>query len=199
MTSLGVVALFHSDHDAIVMISRLLESAGFTVVSASIPDVRDGQCDVDALMTRHDPSVVVYDIGPPYAENWAMFEQLRARPLMCERRFVITTVNATEVERLAAHDERVFEVVDKDSDLGELVHAVKEAARGRALIRADAAAPRPNGMPMPERRFHDDRREGWTPNDIYEKLREKREEVEAERRRAGRRATDYGPDHSNAA
>jgi CheY-like chemotaxis protein len=198
MTSLGFVALFHSDHDAIVMISRLLESAGFTVVSALIPEVRDSQCDVDALMTRHDPSVVVYDISPPYAENWAMFEQLRARPLMCECRFVLTAVNGAEVERLAGHDEGIFEVVDTDSDLGELVHAVKEAARARALIRADAA-PRPNVTPMRERRVDTDRREGWTSNDIYQKLREKREEVEADRRRGGRRATDHGPQQSNAA
>ena len=52
---------------------------------------------------------------------------------------------------------------------------------------------------MPERRVDSDRRGTWTSNEIYEKLREKREEVEEERRRGGRRATDHGPDHSHAA
>jgi hypothetical protein len=44
---------------------------------------------------------------------------------------------------------------------------------------------------LPERR-HSDRRQSssWTSNDIYQKLREKREEMEFERRREGRRATD---------
>ena len=65
MPSFDVVALFNSNPDAIVLITRLLESAGFTVVPALIPEVRDGRCDVDALMTDHDPSVVVYEIGPP--------------------------------------------------------------------------------------------------------------------------------------
>jgi len=197
MLSFGVVALFHSNPDAIVLITRLLESAGFTVVSALIPEVRDGRCDVDALMTDHDPSVVVYNIGPPYEETWAMFESLRARPSMGDCRFVITAADAAEVERLAGDDARIFEVVGKDSDIGELSRAVKEAARARALIHAEGT-PRSNVTPMSERRIHDERRSSWTSNDIYQKLREKREEVEAERRRGGRRATD-GPDQSHAA
>lgn len=198
MSSPDVVTLFNYNPDAMARIAKVLESAGFTVISALIPEVRDGRCDLDALMARHDPSVVVYDICPPYEENWAVFEALRARPAMAGCRFVITAASASDVERLAGHDERIFEVVDKDSDLGELAHAVKEAARARALIHADAA-PRSNVMPMPERRFHSDRRATWTSNDIYRKLREKREEVEAERRRGGRRASDHGPDQSHAA
>ena len=198
MLSFGVVALFHSNPDAIVLITRLLESAGFTVVPALISDVRGGRCDVDALMTDHDPSVVVYDIGPPYEETWAMFEDIRARPSMRDCRFVVTAADAAEVERLAGDDDRIFEVVDSDSDLGDLAHAVKEAARARALIHAEAT-PRSNVTPMPERRVDSDRRGTWTSNDIYQKLREKREEVETERRRGGRRATDHGPDQSHAA
>lgn len=198
MPSFDVVALFNSNPDAIVLITRLLESAGFTVVPALIPEVRDGRCDVDALMTDHDPSVVVYEIGPPYDEHWAMFEEVRARPSMRDCRFVLTAADPAEVERLAGDDERIFEIVDKDSDAGDLVHAVKEAARARALIHV-GASPRSNVTPMPDRRFHSERRSTWTSNDIYQKLREKREEVETERRRGGRRATDVGPDHSHAA
>ena len=198
MPSFGIVALFNSNPDAIVLITRLLESAGFTVVSALIPEVRDGRCDVDALMTEHDPSVVVYDIVAPYEETWAMFEDLRARPSMGDTRFVITAADTAEVERLAGDDERIFEVVDSDSDLGDLALAVKEAARTRTLIHGDAT-PQSNVTPMPERRIDSDRRGTWTSNDIYQKLREKREEVEEERRRGGRRATDHGPDHSHAA
>ena len=198
MLSFGVVALFHSNPDAIVLITRLLESAGFTVVPALIPDVQDGRCDVDALMTEHDPSVVVYDIGLPYEETWAMFEDVRARPSMRDCRFVITAADAAEIERRAGDDEQIFEVVDSGSDLGDLAHAVKEAARARALIHAEAT-PQSNVTAMPDRRFHSDRRGTWTSNHLYEKLREKREEVETERRRGGRRATDHGPDQSHAA
>jgi DNA-binding response OmpR family regulator len=179
------------------LLNQLLESAGFTVVSALIPDVRKGRCDVAGFIARHDPAVVVYDIGLPYEENWAMFEQLRASS-MRDRRFVITSADAERMERLAGQDERIFEIVDRPFDLNNLVQAVKEATRARRVIRAVGRSQqtRSSVTATPERRLEADRRHSsWTSNDIYQKLREKREEVEFERRRFGRRATDtdHGP------
>jgi DNA-binding NarL/FixJ family response regulator len=194
MGVLGVVALFNSNIDALDLLGRLLESAGFTVVSALIPDVRSGGCDVNAMLERQDPSVIVYDIGPPYDENWKMFERLRASTSMRDRRCVITAVNAARVEQLAGSDVRIYEVVDKQRDLGEIVKAVKEAARAR-IIRA--AQPPAKVTAMEDRRSRERRQPSWSANDIYAKLREKREAVESERRRGGRRATD--PDHYHAA
>jgi DNA-binding response OmpR family regulator len=194
MGSLGSVVLFNANLDALAPLARLLESAGFEVVSAPIPEVRDGRCDADGIMERHDPTVVVYDIGPPYEESWANFQVCRATS-MRDRRFVITSANPERVERLAGRDERIYEVVDEPWDLDNIVHAVKEAARARRFIPANSHETS-NVTPMPERRFHSDRRHSeWTSNDIYQKLREKREEVEFERRRFGRRATDrdHGP------
>jgi DNA-binding response OmpR family regulator len=191
MGSLGVVALFNANPDVLALVGKLLESAGFDVVSALIPDVREGRCDVTRLMERHNPGVVVYDIAAPYEENWAMFHQLRATA-MRDRRFVITSANPSRVERLAGRDERIFEIVDQPLDLDIIVHAVKEAARARRFIPGHSNE-KSNVTPLAERRFHSDRRRSqWTSNDIYQKLREKREQVEFERRRFGRRATDRG-------
>ncbi|HTI43482.1 MAG TPA: hypothetical protein VL693_16760 [Vicinamibacterales bacterium] len=194
MGSLGVIALFNSNLDALVMLGKLLESAGFTVISALIPDLRSGRYDVNAMLDRHDPSVIVYDIGPPYEENWQMFEELRASTSMRHRRCVITAVNALRVEELARSDDRIYEVVDKQSDLVEIVQAVKEAARARVIR---APQPRPNVASIEDRRSSDRRQSSWSANDIYTKLREKREAVEFERRHGGRRSTD--PDHYHAA
>jgi response regulator RpfG family c-di-GMP phosphodiesterase len=191
------VALFNSNLEAIALISRLLESAGFTVVSALIPDVREGRCDVKAFMARHDPAIVLYDIGPPYEENWAMFQRLRATS-MRDRRFVITSANAARLEQRAGHDERIYEVVDRPFELDNIVRAVKEATRARWFNHGavETTSTRSNVTTMLERRSRSDRRQSsWTANDIYQKLREKRQEVEFERRRFGRRATDrdHGP------
>lgn len=116
---------------------------------------------------------------------------------MRDRRFVITSANAARVERLAGRDERIFEIVDQPLDSNNIAHAVKEAARARRIIPATANSHQmSNVTPMAERRSQADRRQStWTSNDIYQKLREKREEVESERRRFGRRATDrdHGP------
>lgn len=193
MGSLGVVALFNGNPDVLALVGRLLASAGFEVVSALIPDVRDGRLDVNRMMAQHEPAVVVYDIAAPYEENWAMLHQLRATA-MRDRRFVITSANPARVERLAGRDERIFEIVDQPLDLDNIVHAVKEAARARRFI-PGTSSERANVTPMPDRRYSDRRQSQWTSNDIYQKLREKREEVEFERRRFGRRATDrdHGP------
>jgi hypothetical protein len=52
-----------------------------------------------------------------------------------------------------------------------------------------------------ERRFQSDRRQSWSANELYNRLRSKREEIESERRRAGRRASDLepAPTHDHAA
>jgi DNA-binding response OmpR family regulator len=197
MGPLGAVALFNSNPDAVVGLGKLLESAGFAVVSALIPDVRDGRCDVNGLMERYDPVVVVYDIGAPYEAHWALFEHCRATSMQ-NRRFVITSANPARVEQLAGRDERIFDIVDHPFDLDRVVQAVKEAARARRFIPGTAYYPTSNVASMPERRLRLDRRQSsWTSNDIYQKLREKREEVEFERRRFGRRATDH--DHGSHA
>ena len=130
MGSLGVVALFNGNPDVLALVGKLLESAGFEVVSVTITEVRDGRCDVQRIIGRHDPAVVVYDIGAPYEENWAMFQQLRVTA-MKDRRFVITSANPARVEWLAGRDERIFEIVDQRLDPDNIVHAVKEAARAR--------------------------------------------------------------------
>jgi hypothetical protein len=51
-----------------------------------------------------------------------------------------------------------------------------------------------------ERRFPSDRRQSWSANELYSRLRSKREEIEGERRRAGRRASDLeaAPAHDHA-
>ena len=188
MGSVEIVALFNANPDALVLVGKLLESAGFGVVSALIPDVRAGRCDVNGMMARPDPAVVVYDIAAPYEENWAMFQQLRATA-MRDRRFVITSANPARVQRLAGRDERIYEIVDQPLDLDNIVHAVKEATRARRFIPGNSHQSA-NVTPIADRRQSDRRASQWTSNDIYQKLREKREEVECERRRFGRRATD---------
>jgi hypothetical protein len=108
---------------------------------------------------------------------------------MRERRFVITSANPSHVQRLAGGDDRILEIVDQALDLDNIVHAVKEAARARRFIPGNSHGSS-NVTPIADRRQSDRRTSQWTSNDIYQKLREKRAEVEFERRRFGRRATD---------
>jgi hypothetical protein len=191
-----IVAVFNSNPDAVTLVTTALSAAGFTVVFALIPDIRNGIVDLDQFISRFDPLVIVYDIGPPYDENWQTLQQLRSTALLRDRRFVLTSINAGRVEEFAGKDERIYEVVGKPYDLGRIARAVKEASRAKATRfgdRAEAAIAARDPEPEPgpsERRYQSERRATWTANEVYRKLRDKRVQVEADRRRGPRRGTD---------
>jgi hypothetical protein len=52
-------------------------------------------------------------------------------PVMKGRQFVITSMNARQLERIAAPQQHVYEIVGKEDDVGRIVQAVKEALRVR--------------------------------------------------------------------
>jgi hypothetical protein len=99
-------------------------------VSTYTHAVRTGQVDLDAFIRVHAPKVIVYDIAPPYERNWAFFQNLR-QTVLKDCRFVLTSVNASQVSRLVARDDRIYEVVGHSEDLDAVVQATREAARAR--------------------------------------------------------------------
>lgn len=126
-----VVAVINSSPDTVALLRTVLQQAGFVVISGYTFDIRDGRMDVDAFLRQHHPQVIVYDISPPYEDNWHLFLHIRGMDVMQRRRFVITSTNAAHVEKLAGRDDRIYEVVGKPLDLDAIVRAVKEAIRAR--------------------------------------------------------------------
>lgn len=127
------VAIVNTTPDAVEMLRVVLSKAGFVVVSCYTHDIRDGKVDFDAFMRQHRPRVIAYDLAPPYEANLRLFHHVRAMPVVQECQFVLTSVNPPNVLRLLRADERVYEVVDREEDLMQFVHAVKEASRARAV------------------------------------------------------------------
>jgi DNA-binding NtrC family response regulator len=125
------VAVINSTTDIVDILRRALEQAGFVVITAMTPDVRDGEVDIERFVSQHDPRVIVYDVAPPYDANWALFQHLASMPIMQGRQFVITSTNARQLERIAAPQQHVYEIVGKSDDIGGIVQAVKEAVRAR--------------------------------------------------------------------
>lgn len=128
---LVTVAIVNTTQDVITMLRQLFESAGFMVVSCFTHDIRDGRIDFEAFLQQHDPRVIVYDLAPPYETNLRLFQHVRQMEAVTSRRFVITSVNPANVQDMIGHDERVYEVVDREKDMMELAQAVKEASRAR--------------------------------------------------------------------
>lgn len=127
-----VVAIINTSPDTVSLLADLLERAGFLVVTLYTHDIRDGRVDLEAFLRTHRPRVILYDIAPPYERNWQFLQHLRQTVLGgCQ--FVLTTTNPSRVEPFVKGDDRVYEVVDKASNLDEILRATREAARSRSV------------------------------------------------------------------
>jgi DNA-binding response OmpR family regulator len=124
-----VVAVINTSPDTVELLSVALECAGFVTVCSYTHDIRDGRLDLEAFLRQHKPTVIVYDIAPPYDRNWRFFEHLR-ETILKGYVFVLTSTHSAQVEKLAGRS-AVYEVVGKPLDLDAIVAAVREAAHSR--------------------------------------------------------------------
>ena len=127
--SAAVVAVINTNPDLVEMLKQRIEAAGFVVLAMHVADIRAG-LDIGAVLTQHDPKVIVYDVVAPFERNWRLFEHLRSTSFQ-GRRFVLTTPNAAGLRRLVGRDERIYEILDDRDDIDSIVQAVREAARAR--------------------------------------------------------------------
>ena len=128
-----VVAIVNTNPDLVRMLQIALERAGFVVLILHIEDLRLGASNFDAMLAQHDPRVIVYDVAPPYEQNWRFLAHLRNKTDFGGRQFVLTSVNVKRLQQVVGKDERVYEVVGDNRDLNQIVRAVKEASRARAI------------------------------------------------------------------
>jgi len=125
-----VVALFNASDDTVEMVQRMLDAAGVhCLVGCHFADLRKGNVDFVRYLAQHDPKVVVFDISPPYEENWAFFKTLRDAKTMTGRGLVLTTTNKDRLDEVVGGDSTALEVVGKPYDLKQIMRAIDEAAR----------------------------------------------------------------------
>jgi DNA-binding response OmpR family regulator len=128
----NVVAVINTSPDVVDMLRLTLEHAGIVAVSAMTFEIREGAVDLERFVAQHRPRVIVYDVAPPYENNWQLFQHIRAMPVMKDVQFVLTSTNARQVEQYAKGNSlRIYEIVGKPFDLGEVVAAVREALKAR--------------------------------------------------------------------
>jgi DNA-binding NtrC family response regulator len=123
------VAILNTNDDIVLLLRALLESEGFHVVTGHIRHIKDGRLDLRAFVEEFDPGVIVYDISPPYEENWRFFQLLATTDAAKGRRFVLTTTNKAILDRLVG-ETGAHEIVGKPFDLDAVVQAVRRAAGG---------------------------------------------------------------------
>jgi DNA-binding response OmpR family regulator len=125
-TAEGIVALFNASDDTIDMIQALLTQAGGaqTLVWCHFADLKKGVVDFKKYLNKHNPEVVIFDISPPYDENWQFFKTMRDAEVMRGRGSVLTTTNKNRLDEVLGTDSRALEVVGKVKDLREIQAAI---------------------------------------------------------------------------
>ena len=135
-TAEGIVALFNASDDTIDMVQKLLTDAGNeqTLIWCHFADLKKGIVNFGKYMDRHNPEVVIFDISPPYDENWTYFEKMRDAETMKGRGMVLTTTNKNRLDEVLGEDSHALEVVGRPKDLQQIDAAIKsETSKAETL------------------------------------------------------------------
>jgi DNA-binding response OmpR family regulator len=126
-TAQGIVALFNASDDTIDMVQNLLSEAGGdqSLIWCHFADLKKGVVDFGRYMDKHNPEVVVFDLSPPYDENWEFFKTMRDSKTMQGRGMVLTTTNKDRLDEVLGEDSHALEVVGKTKDLQLIDAAIK--------------------------------------------------------------------------
>lgn len=130
-TAVGIVALFNASDDTIDMVQKLLTGSGGdqTLIWCHFADLKKGIVNFDKYMSRHNPEVVIFDLSPPYDENWRFFKTMRDAKTMQGRGVVLTTTNKDRLDEVLGEDSHALEVVGRPKDLQQIDAAIKAETR----------------------------------------------------------------------
>lgn len=159
-----VVAILDSDPDTTEMLRMALEAEGFVVAIGNLHDLRGHEQDLLAFLERIRPDVILYDLSPPYEENWAFLQRVRELPTFARSALVITTTNERAVRRFVSLP--VVEILGKPYDLDVLIQAMRQAiSPAPPDDRKDRRRHGQDRRSKPEQRSGIDRRDGRPPSD----------------------------------
>jgi DNA-binding response OmpR family regulator len=130
-TATGIVALFNASDDTIDMIQAILtkSDSAQSLVWCHFADLKKGVVDFKKYLAKHNPEVVIFDISPPYDENWQYFKTMRDSESMKGRGSVLTTTNKNRLDEVLGSDSQALEVVGKPEDLKQIRAEIEKQTR----------------------------------------------------------------------
>src|ERR1700681_4409036 len=136
-TAEGVVALFNASDDTIDMVQKLLTDSGSgqTLIWCHFADLKKGIVDFAKYIDKHNPEVVIFDLSPPYDENWHFFKTMRDAKSMQGRGVVLTTTNKNRLDEVLGEDSHALEVVGRSKDLQQIGAAIETETRKAEAVR----------------------------------------------------------------
>ena len=124
------VLVVNNSEEVIQIISLVLEEHGFAVADRYRITPGSGEPELERHIATHNVDCVVWDIGLPYARNWAYFEAVEASGAFRSCGVVLSTTNKAALESIVGPTP-AHELIGKPFDLDELVEAVHAAIESR--------------------------------------------------------------------
>jgi hypothetical protein len=121
-----VVGILNSTEDVIEILAETMRGEGYEPVAAYIADFKRDRRDMTAWLGQLPSAPILYDLPPPYEENWSFFQAVRDLPAAKRHRFVLTTTNQRILQEFAGPIEAI-EFIGRPFDLAEIVRAIDSA------------------------------------------------------------------------
>jgi DNA-binding NtrC family response regulator len=125
MAQENTVAVINSNEDIVEAIQLILADEGYHSVGAHVIDFKKGRKDFVTFCKEHNPQVIIFDIAPPYEENWTFLQLIKNAKEVEGRKFIITTTNKGILEKFVGKTDAI-EIVGKPFDMEEIVTTVKK-------------------------------------------------------------------------
>lgn len=121
-----LIAVINSNQDIIEMICMILGQEGYPTVTGHVIDFKRGKDNFVDYLKRNNPKIIVFDIAPPYEENWTFFKLIRETKEAEKIPFIITSTNSAVLKQITGESNSI-QIVGKPFDLQEIFNAVKKA------------------------------------------------------------------------
>lgn len=128
MTDKPIIAVINSSEDVTDAISLFLSEEGLPSVQGHVADFKKGREDITEFLEKNKPEVVIFDIAPPYEENWNFFKLVESSEEAKGITFILTTTNREQLAKIAG-ETNAIEIVGKPFDLEQVVRLVKTAIK----------------------------------------------------------------------
>jgi CheY-like chemotaxis protein len=126
----AVIAVLNSNQDVLRLIHDVLQDEGYAVVTDHIHTFKDGDENLVDFLAKHRPALLLYDLAPPYQENWNFLQLLRRIPEVSSLPMVLTTVNKAALETIVGKTD-AFEILGTHDNLAPVVEAINRALDSR--------------------------------------------------------------------
>ena len=120
-----VIAILNGTAEILETLEEYLRTEGFTTITAIVTEFKKGKEDFVQFIEDHNPTIILYDIPPPYDQNLTFLRLLTDTHSMDERCVIITTTNKVQLEKITG-EKSALEIVGKPYDMDILIKTLRE-------------------------------------------------------------------------